>query len=80
MVAYTLSSFLLVRHNYPNLHKWLQRLYWNNPAFKDTTDFDRTSFLMNIYMYILVMDDEFKYTNNYSCRYQGALLLLALSN
>ncbi|KAE8543068.1 hypothetical protein D1P53_000555 [Cryptococcus gattii VGV] len=33
-------NFGLIRHNYRNLHKWLQRLYWNNPAFKDTTDFD----------------------------------------
>jgi putative glutathione S-transferase len=32
---------VLVRHDYPYLHKWLQRLYWNNPAFKDTTDFQR---------------------------------------
>lgn len=40
----SLLLFLVVRHDYPNLHKWLQRLYWNHPAFKDTTDFDRTSF------------------------------------
>ncbi|KAK4685560.1 glutathionyl-hydroquinone reductase, partial [Tremellales sp. Uapishka_1] len=32
-------NFGLIRHDYPHLHKWLQRLYWNNPAFKDTTDF-----------------------------------------
>lgn len=43
-VAYYFFFPLSVRHDYPNLHKWLQRLYWNNPAFKDTTDFDRTSF------------------------------------
>lgn len=24
---------------YPNLHRWLRNLYWNNAAFKDTTDF-----------------------------------------
>ncbi|WFD32087.1 glutathionyl-hydroquinone reductase [Malassezia sp. CBS 17886] len=25
---------------YPHLHRWLRRLYWTNPAFKSTTDFD----------------------------------------
>ncbi|WVQ80423.1 hypothetical protein IAT38_002528 [Cryptococcus sp. DSM 104549] len=33
-------NFGLIRHDYPYLHKWLQRLYWKNPAFKETTDFD----------------------------------------
>ncbi|ODN75919.1 hypothetical protein L202_05903 [Cryptococcus amylolentus CBS 6039] len=33
-------NFGSIRHDYPYLHKWLQKLYWNNPAFKDTTDFD----------------------------------------
>ncbi|KAL7419700.1 S-glutathionyl-(chloro)hydroquinone reductase [Cryptotrichosporon argae] len=32
-------NFGLIRHDYPHLHRWLQRLYWNHPAFKDTTDF-----------------------------------------
>ncbi|KAG7193470.1 S-glutathionyl-(chloro)hydroquinone reductase [Scheffersomyces spartinae] len=26
--------------SYANLNKWLTNLYWNHPAFKDTTDFD----------------------------------------
>lgn len=30
-----------VRHDYPNINQWMKKLYWNNPAFKDTTDFDR---------------------------------------
>ncbi|WVO14871.1 hypothetical protein L204_102510 [Cryptococcus depauperatus] len=32
-------NFGLIRHDYPHLHKWLQRLYWKNSAFKDTTNF-----------------------------------------
>lgn len=30
----------MIRYDYPNLHKWLRNLYWNYPAFKDTTNFD----------------------------------------
>ncbi|WRT63620.1 uncharacterized protein IL334_000543 [Kwoniella shivajii] len=33
-------NFGLIRRDFPYLHKWLQRLYWNNPSFKDTTDFE----------------------------------------
>jgi putative glutathione S-transferase len=29
----------MIRHAYPNLHKWLKNLYWNEPAFSETTDF-----------------------------------------
>lgn len=29
-----------IRHGYPNIHRWMQHLYWNIPAFKDNTDFD----------------------------------------
>lgn len=29
-----------IRANYPNLHKWLRQLYWNNEAFKSTTNFE----------------------------------------
>ncbi|EIN11554.1 hypothetical protein PUNSTDRAFT_62356 [Punctularia strigosozonata HHB-11173 SS5] len=29
-----------IRHDYPNLHRWVRNLYWNYPAFKDTTNFD----------------------------------------
>ncbi|PPQ96856.1 hypothetical protein CVT26_006025 [Gymnopilus dilepis] len=29
-----------IRDGYPAIHKWLRQLYWNNPAFKDTTYFD----------------------------------------
>jgi putative glutathione S-transferase len=28
-----------VRSGYPYIHKWLRHLYWNVPAFKDTTQF-----------------------------------------
>jgi putative glutathione S-transferase len=29
-----------IRHAYPNLHKWVKNLYWNDKAFTETTDFD----------------------------------------
>ncbi|KAF9567172.1 hypothetical protein CPC08DRAFT_627218 [Agrocybe pediades] len=29
-----------IRNGYPAIHKWMQNLYWNNPAFKDTTNFE----------------------------------------
>lgn len=28
-----------IRSGYPAIHKWMRNLYWNNPAFKDTTNF-----------------------------------------
>lgn len=28
-----------IRHDYPQINNWLKNLYWNVPAFKDTTDF-----------------------------------------
>jgi putative glutathione S-transferase len=28
-----------IRSGYPYIHKWLRHLYWNTPAFKDTTEF-----------------------------------------
>jgi len=29
-----------IRHNYPNLNRWLKNLYWKNDAFKSTTNFE----------------------------------------
>ncbi|KAL8396777.1 hypothetical protein RB594_003747 [Gaeumannomyces avenae] len=29
----------IIRHDYPQLHNWLKNLYWNVPAFRETTDF-----------------------------------------
>ncbi|KAL5480889.1 ECM4_3 [Sanghuangporus weigelae] len=29
-----------VRNGYPNIHYWLRKLYWTNPAFSTTTNFD----------------------------------------
>jgi glutathionyl-hydroquinone reductase len=28
-----------IRSGYPAIHKWMRNLYWNNSAFKDTTNF-----------------------------------------
>ncbi|KAF8903362.1 glutathione S-transferase [Gymnopilus junonius] len=33
-------NFRTIRDGYPTIHKWMRKLYWNNPAFKNTTDFD----------------------------------------
>ena len=29
-----------IRSGYPNIHKWLRELYWNVPAFHETTNFE----------------------------------------
>ena len=29
-----------IRYQYPHIHKWVRNLYWNVPAFKDTTSFE----------------------------------------
>jgi len=29
-----------IRHNYPNMNRWLKNLYWKNDAFKSTTNFE----------------------------------------
>ncbi|ODQ65578.1 hypothetical protein NADFUDRAFT_46262 [Nadsonia fulvescens var. elongata DSM 6958] len=30
----------MIRHDFPHIHKWLRHLYWDIPAFKDTTNFE----------------------------------------
>ena len=30
----------MIRHDYPEINRWLKNLYWKNPAFKDSTDFN----------------------------------------
>lgn len=32
-------NFTTIRNGFPYIQLWLQNLYWNYPAFKDTTDF-----------------------------------------
>jgi glutathionyl-hydroquinone reductase len=29
-----------IRSGFPALHRWVRRLYWDVPAFRDTTDFE----------------------------------------
>ncbi|KAI1574285.1 hypothetical protein PtrCC142_003641 [Pyrenophora tritici-repentis] len=29
-----------IRSGYPHIHKWMRHLYWDYPAFKDTTNFE----------------------------------------
>ncbi|KAH9218064.1 putative glutathione S-transferase omega-like 2 [Leptodontidium sp. 2 PMI_412] len=33
------TNLRTIRADYPYIHKWLRNLYWNVPAFKDTTEF-----------------------------------------
>ncbi|KAJ5561037.1 Glutathione S-transferase/chloride channel C-terminal [Penicillium sp. DV-2018c] len=33
-----------IRSGYPAIHSWVRRLYWDVPAFRDTTDFEHIKF------------------------------------
>lgn len=33
-----------IRSGYPNLHRWVRNLYWNVPAFHDTTQFEHIKY------------------------------------
>lgn len=33
-----------IRSGYPHLHRWMRHLFWNVPAFRDTTNFDHIKF------------------------------------
>ncbi|KAG6828771.1 hypothetical protein H0H87_000874 [Tephrocybe sp. NHM501043] len=33
-------NFRTIRDGYPAIHRWLRKLYWENDAFKSTTNFD----------------------------------------
>ncbi|KAK6202499.1 extra cellular matrix protein [Scheffersomyces amazonensis] len=34
----------MIRHDYPNINKWLLLLYWKIPGFQETTDFDHIKY------------------------------------
>lgn len=34
----------MIRHDYPNIHRWLRLLYWKIPGFRDTTDFQHIKY------------------------------------
>lgn len=34
------TNLKMIRHDYPHIHKWLRHLYWDIPAFKETTNFE----------------------------------------
>ncbi|KAF8248547.1 hypothetical protein K440DRAFT_660782 [Wilcoxina mikolae CBS 423.85] len=34
------TNLKMIRHNYPNIEKWLRHLYWDISGFKDTTNFE----------------------------------------
>ena len=55
-IAYYLifkCNLKMIRHDYPNLHKWLRRLYWdegeetNGGAFKKTSALDQVSIIFD---------------------------------
>ncbi|KJA25452.1 hypothetical protein HYPSUDRAFT_37440 [Hypholoma sublateritium FD-334 SS-4] len=39
-VGHFKCNFRTIRDGYPAIHRWMQKLYWNISAFKDSTDFD----------------------------------------
>ncbi|KAJ3486217.1 hypothetical protein NLI96_g4395 [Meripilus lineatus] len=39
-VGHFKCNFRTIRDGYPAIHLWLRKLYWNNPVFKDTCNFD----------------------------------------
>ncbi|ANB15705.1 Ecm4p [Sugiyamaella lignohabitans] len=34
----------MIRTGYPQIHKWLRNLYWKDPAFKETTNFEHIKY------------------------------------
>ena len=40
-----------IRSGYPAIHKWLRNLYWNVPAFGETTQFEHVSYYPTIWIY-----------------------------
>jgi len=39
-VGHFKCNFTTIRTGYPAINAWMKKLYWNFPAFKDSTDFD----------------------------------------
>ncbi|KAF8182064.1 glutathione S-transferase [Pholiota molesta] len=39
-VGHFKCNFRTIRDGYPTIHRWLQKLYWNIPAFKECTNFE----------------------------------------
>ncbi|GAA6059254.1 hypothetical protein JCM10212_006647 [Sporobolomyces blumeae] len=39
-VSHFKTNLGTIRHNYPKLNEWMKNLYWNYPAFKETTNFE----------------------------------------
>ena len=60
------SNLKMIRHDYPNLHLWLRKLYWdesdltNGGAFKHTTQFEIVSLQISGYIYCSP-DVQYKY-------------------
>jgi putative glutathione S-transferase len=34
------TNIQMIRFGFPALHKWMRELYWNVPAFRETTNFE----------------------------------------
>ncbi|KAG6889132.1 hypothetical protein C0995_003492 [Termitomyces sp. Mi166 len=39
-VGHFKCNFRTIRDGYPAIHKWMQKLYWNNSAFQSSTNFE----------------------------------------
>jgi len=39
-VGHFKCNFGTIRNGYPAINTWMKKLYWNNPAFKDSTNFE----------------------------------------
>ncbi|KAF7972886.1 hypothetical protein HWV62_16680 [Athelia sp. TMB] len=39
-VGHFKCNFRTIRSGYPAINTWMKKLYWNNPAFKDSTNFE----------------------------------------
>ncbi|KAF8633152.1 hypothetical protein AX17_004653 [Amanita inopinata Kibby_2008] len=39
-VSHFKCNLRTIRHGYPAIHKWMQKLYWNNDAFKSSINFE----------------------------------------
>ncbi|KAF5311020.1 hypothetical protein D9619_007902 [Psilocybe cf. subviscida] len=39
-VGHFKCNFRTIRSGYPAIHRWMKNLYWNNPAFKESTNFE----------------------------------------
>ena len=42
-----------IRHDYPELNRWMKNLYWKNEAFSSTTDFHHIKVGFELYLMMM---------------------------